>query len=132
MSSGTPRRRDHGSISGFVVILTVAVLACSGLVVDGARVVGAKVEAADHAENAARSGAQEIVARDGAIVLDISRSRRAATAYLTANGVDGVVTVTPLRITVTVRTTVHMTLLTLAGVSTKSVTATRSSEPVTR
>lgn len=123
--------RDRGSISGFVVMMTIAVLACAGLVVDGARIVGAKVEAADHAENAARAGAQEIVAREGTVILDVGRARMVATTYLSANGVTGVVSVTPGRITVTVLATVRTTLLNLVGVGAKSVSASRSSDPVT-
>jgi len=123
--------RDRGSVSGFVVVLTLAVLACAGLVIDGARVVGAKVEAADHAENAARAGAQAIIARDGVVTIDLVRARRAADAYLGSVGVSGIVSVTPSRITVTVRKTVDTTLLGLVGISAKTVSATRSSDPVT-
>lgn len=126
------RNRDRGSISGFVVVITIAVLACGGLVFDGARVVAAKVDAADHAENAARAGAQEIAAREGVVVLDLARARRSADIYLSGAGVSGVVTVTPQRITVTVFETVETTLLRLVGVNSKSVSATRSSDPVTQ
>ncbi len=123
---------DRGSVSGFVVVITIAVLACGGLVVDGARVVGAKVEAADHAENAARAGAQEIVARNGVVILDVVRARRAASAYLAGVGMTGTVSATPSRITVTVQRTVQTTLLSLVGVDAKSVSATRSSDPATQ
>lgn len=124
-------RADRGSVSGFVVVITIAVLACAGLVVDGARIVGAKVEAADHAENAARAGAQEIVARDGTVMIDVVRARQRATAYLAGVGAEGVVDVTPARITVTVNESVDTTLLGLAGVGARPVSATRSADPVT-
>lgn len=123
--------RDHGSVSGFVVVITVAVLACAGLVVDGGRIVGAKVTSADHAENAARVGAQEIVARDGRVTIDVVRARQSAAAYLSGVGARGVVVVTPTRITVTVRSTVETTLLSLVGVDSETVSATRSADPVT-
>jgi Putative Flp pilus-assembly TadE/G-like len=127
------RRQDEGSVSGFVVVITLLLVICAGLVIDGARVVGAKVSAADQAENAARAGAQELVAlRSGAWALDPVRATNTANAYLAAHGVSGMVSVSPHRITVTVRSTVSTTLLALVGVSSKSVSATRSSDPVSQ
>jgi hypothetical protein len=125
--------RDRGSISGFVVVITLTVMACAGLVIDGARVVSAKVSAADHAENAARAGAQEIASvNSGSLTLDPARARAAANAYLASHGLSGVIVVSAARITVTVRTTVATTLLRLVGISSKSVSATRSSTPLTQ
>lgn len=123
-------RRDRGSISGFVVVLTLAIVACGGLVVDGGRLVGAKIEASDHAENAARAGAQEVITRDGVAILDQPAAATRANSYLAAHGLTGVVAVTAGRITVTVNLVVPMTLLTLVDIAQKSVSATRSSAPV--
>ncbi|MCU1398980.1 MAG: hypothetical protein JWN62_2089 [Acidimicrobiales bacterium] len=124
-------RSDRGSISGFVVVITLTVLVCAGLAVDGARIVGGKVSAADHAANAARAGAQELTSlHNGAPVIDTARARRTAQSYLAAHGLSGSVSATPQRVTVTVRITVSMTLLRLAGVSSKSISATRSSAPI--
>lgn len=126
-------RGDRGSISGFVVVITLTMMVCAGLAVDGARIVGTKVSAADHAENAARAGAQELASvHEGALTLDPARARRAAEGYLAAHALSGAVTVSPDRITVTVRATVSMTLLRLAGVSSKTVSATRSSTPISQ
>jgi hypothetical protein len=132
--SGDRRRaRDRGSISGFVVVITLTVLVCAGLAVDGARIVGGKVSAADHATNAARAGAQQLMSlHDGAPSLDLARARAVANGYLAAHGLAGSVEVSPQRITVTVRIIVPMTLLRLAGVSSKSVSATRSSTPISQ
>jgi hypothetical protein len=130
---GRRRHSDRGSISAFVIVTTMLLVACAGLVVDGGRIVGAKVSAADHAENAARAGAQEIVSlRTGAWGLDPARATGTANAYLASHGVSGTVTVVGNRITVTVHATVSTTLLALVGVSSKSVSATRSSDPVTQ
>ena len=127
------RRVDSGSISAVVVVLTLAVIACAGLVIDGARVVGAKVSAADHAENAARVGAQQVVAlRNGQWVIDPVRARSGANAYLGAHGLSGTVVVSANRITVTVQSRVATTLLRLVGVSSKTVRATRSSDPISQ
>ena len=124
--------RDRGSITGFVLVITMAVICCAGLVIDGGRIVGAKVSASDHAENAARVGAQQVVSlRTGQWALDAARAKRNAEAYLVAHGVDGSVAVNANRVTVTVQSTVSTTLLRLVGVVTKSVHATRFAQPVT-
>jgi len=132
-STGHRSRRDRGSISGFVVVITMTVIVCAGLAVDGARIVGGKVSAADHATNAARAGAQQLMSlHAGAPSLDLGRARAAANGYLAAHGLTGSVQVSPQRITVTVTVVVPMTLLRLAGVSSKTVRATRSSTPISQ
>lgn len=124
---------DAGSITGFVVVMTLIVVACAGLALDGARIVGAKVSAGDHAENAARVGAQEIASVHGGVfVLDPARARSAAQSYLSAHGLNGSVIASPDQVTVTVSETVDTTLLRLIGISSKTVTATRSSAPVSQ
>jgi len=132
-SRPTPAHFDKGSISAFVVVMTLIVIVCAGLAVDGARIIGTKVGAADHAENAARLAAQELASvHGGELALDPGRARAAANAYLSAHGLSGFVTVTPEQVTVTVSQTVNMTLLSLVGMSTKTVTATRSSAPASQ
>ncbi len=122
---------DSGSITGFVVVMTLIVVVCAGLALDGARIVGAKVSAGDHAENAARVGAQEIASVHGGLfVLDPVRARSAAQGYLSTHGLNGSVTASPEQVTVTVSETIATTLLQLVGISSKTVTATRSSSPV--
>jgi Flp pilus assembly protein TadG len=127
------RSPDRGSVTAFVVAITLAVLACAGLAVDGGRIVAAKLTAADHAENAARAGAQELTSLlDGGWHLDQERATAAAHAYLRNHGIDGAVVVSTRRVTVTVTLTVTTTLLGLVGVSAKMVRATRSSDPIRR
>jgi hypothetical protein len=123
--------RDRGSISAFVVMLTVMLVVCAGLVVDGGRLVGAHVSAADHAENAARRGAQEVTGiRAGEPHVEPTRARAAAAGYLRAHGVDGTVEVAGDEITVTVRAREPSTLLHLVGIDAMTVSATRSARPV--
>lgn len=131
---GRGRVVDRGSISAFVVVITLTVLTCAGLAVDGARVIGAKVAAADHAENAARAGAQELtgVRSGGTPMLDQGRARAVAQAYLSSHGLVGTVDTSASRITVTVWSTVATTLLRLAGITSKTVSATRSSSPISQ
>lgn len=127
------RTRDAGSVTGFVVVIATLFLALAGLAVDGARIVAAKMTAADHAENAARAGAQEVDAlRDGGFALDPAGAVNAASAYLASVGASGDVFVTAGRVTVTVTVVVDTTLLRVAGVSSKRVSATRSSDPVSQ
>ncbi len=129
--SVTAARTDRGSITGFVVVITLVVLACAGLAIDGSRIVGAHVAAADVAENAARAGAQAVVAlRHDQWVIEPSQARVAAEAYLATQHVAGVVTVTSATVTVTVTVDVETTLLGLVGIPTKHVSATRSSNPI--
>jgi hypothetical protein len=127
------RRSDRGSITGFVVSMTIGLIACAGLVFDGGRLLGARLEAADHAENAARVGAQHVTAvRDGAWHLDPAEARRGALAYLTSVGVQGAVAIVGEDITVTAVVGRDMTLLAVVGVGHKSVSATRTARAVDR
>jgi Flp pilus assembly protein TadG len=124
-------RRDRGSVSAFVVMLVVTFLVTAGLALDGARMVADHVRAADHAENAARVGAQEVTSiRAGQTRLDQARAVAAARGYLTARGLNGTVTASPTRVTVTVTVRTSFGLLRLGGVQGRSTSATRSSDPV--
>ena len=132
-SRPSPAHFDRGSISAFVVVMTLIVIVCAGLAVDGARIIGTKVGAADHAENAARIAAQELASvHGGELALDPARAEAAGEAYLAAHGLQGSVSATTERVVVTVSQTVSMTLLHLVGISSKTVTATRSSAPVSQ
>ncbi len=129
-----PRLRpdDRGTVSGFVVVMAVALVLCAGLVFDGGRLVAARVEAADHAENAARIAAQETAdLRGAAHALDPIRARRAADAYLAAHGLGGVTSVSGGSVTVTVTMTTPMTMLAAVGVPARTVTVARTAEAVT-
>ena len=122
--------RDEGTVTAFVVCLVVAFVLCAALAVDGGRLVASRVAAADHAENAARVGAQEVSGlRSGARMLDPARARRAVDRYLGSHGLAGDVVVSATTVTVTVVMVFHPTLLRLAGVGERRVTATRSAEP---
>ncbi|MGD9701906.1 MAG: pilus assembly protein TadG-related protein [Acidimicrobiia bacterium] len=126
-------RRDRGSITAFVVTMTIGLIACAGLVFDGGRLLGARLEAADHAENAARVGAQHVMAvRDGEWHLDPSEARRVALAYLSSVGIQGDVAIVGEEISVTAVVERDMTLLSVVGVGHRSVSATRTARSVDR
>lgn len=125
------QRDERGSISAFVVAMTAAVVLCAGLVFDGGRLVEARVEAADLAQNAARAGAQQTSKlRGSSIELDPSAAASAAKTYLASQGAVGSVAIVGDEVVVTVTVTRTMTLLGAAGVGPKTVTATRSAQGV--
>src|SRR5881398_1129703 len=51
---------DAGQVTPFVVILTIALIAFAGLVLDAGMALSAKVQALDAAQAAARAGAQQL------------------------------------------------------------------------
>ncbi len=123
--------RDRGVVTAFVLGLAMCFMVTAGMAVDGGRIVAARVEAADHAENAARVGAQQVtLLRLGWRLLDPVKAKRAAEEYLIQHGVNGQITVGLRTVTVTVRLTQQTTLLRLAGISSRTVTATRTAELV--
>jgi Flp pilus assembly protein TadG len=123
-------QHDRGSITAFVVMLVLTFVVCAGLAVDGGRQVGARSRAADLAENAARAGAQQLTdIRTGIWRLDRTRARQAAAEYLAARGESGSISVSDRRVTVVVTLTINTSLLRLAGIDSRTVRASRSSEP---
>ena len=116
---------ERGTVSAFVVALTFACLLSAGLVLDGGRIVAARLEAADVAGSAARAGAQQVIGlRAGEPRLDPVRARSAAQGVLSAAGATGTVTVDGGSVTVTARTTESMLLLRLVGIGSRTVEAT--------
>lgn len=127
---GRTRIGDEGSITALVVILTATFVACAGLAVDGGRLVAAKIELGDQAENAARVGAQEIASfRGGSLQLDEFQAVRAAEEFLAASGVNGDAYIEDNSVTVDVWREVPMTLLRIFGVKEKTLSARRSATP---
>ena len=122
---------DEGSITALVVVLVMTFVACAGLAVDGGRLVAAKIELGDHAENAARAGAQEITSlRSGFLEINEPQAMYATEEYLAAHGIDGDVRIQNNSVTVHVSRKISMTLLSLFGVTGKTLSAQRSATPV--
>lgn len=121
---------DEGSITALVVVLAMTFVACAGLAVDGGRLIAAKIELGDHAENAARAGAQEVTSlRSGSPEIDGFQAVYAAEEYLTTHGIDGDVSIENNSVTVNVSRKIPMTLLSLFGVTGKTLAAQRSATP---
>ena len=123
---------DSGSVSGFVVVLSMTFVACAGLAFDGGRVIAARVKATDAAENAARAGAQQVTSlRSGNPSIDRPSAVISANRFLESIGVMGTATADEKSVTVSTNIKVSMVLLGLFGVRDKSVSAVRSAQPFT-
>ncbi len=125
---------DAGQVTPFVVILTIALIAFAGLVLDAGMALSAKVQALDAAQAAARAGAQQLnltAYRESNIAeLDPPRAEAAARDWLSAAGLDDTVTATTTTVTVTVRRTTRTQLLQLVGVNSLDVSATATATAV--
>ena len=123
--------RDRGLVTAFVIGLVMTFVVAAGLAVDGGRLVAAHVTAGDHAENAARAGAQEVTfVRLGWRLIDPSRAAATARAYLQSHGLEGDVHADFRSVTVTVRMHQRTTLLQLVGVGDRTVASTRTARLV--
>lgn len=121
--------RDDGVITAFVVGITLTLMVATGLAFDSGRLVATRIELADHAENAARLAAQEVTGiRSGNPRIDPLKGRRVASSYLANHGVEGTVEVGLRSVSVEVHGVQDMSILKLVGITSKSVSVTRSAE----
>ena len=121
---------EDGVVSAFVVGLMMTFIVCAAFGVDGGRLVATRLELADHAENAARIGAQEITdLRSGSPKINQSLAQRSSTTYLVDQGLNFSVSVSLNSVTVTAIREVEMTLLKLFGVRNHTISVTRTAEP---
>jgi len=122
---------SRGSVSAFVVCLFLGMVALVGLAYDGGRVSSRYGELSDLAANAARIGAQQVTGiRAGEPRIDPEGARAAAARFLARRNLPSRIVVQGDRITVSVRTVVPMRILSLLGVTKRSISVTRSAELV--
>lgn len=125
---------DAGEVTPFVVLISVALLAVAGLVLDAGLAISAKVQALDTAQAAARAGAQQLdlyaYRTRGVTRLDPARAASTARAWLASAGVSGDVSATATTVTVTVRRDSRTQLLQLVGVGSLSVSASATATAV--
>jgi len=122
--------QEEGVVTAFVVGLLMTFIVCAGLGVDGGRLVAARLTLADHAENAARFAAQELVSlRTGSPKIDQQAARRLAMQYFADNQLNGEVAVSAESVTITVSQTIEMSLLQLFGARDHLISVTRRVEP---
>jgi hypothetical protein len=122
--------QEEGSVSAFVAVLAVALVAVAGLAYDGGQIIRTTVEARDLAGTAARTGAQHAAAADvhaGRTGLDPAAAHAAAQAFLEAAGAAGHVTVAGPQVRVTVTLTQPMRILPVAD---RTITVTATSTAV--
>ncbi|NBO06490.1 MAG: hypothetical protein EBV17_05555 [Actinobacteria bacterium] len=118
---------DAGMVAGLLVGMFTSIIALSALVFDGARLVAARAELEDHAANAGRAAAQEIIdIRLGAERIDPVAGREAAFRYLELHGLRGDVHIAGLQVEVALSRAVPMTLLTYVGISQRRVAVERT------
>lgn len=127
------RSDDSGRVTAFVVIVVTAVLAFSGLVLDGGLALAAKVRAIGEAQEAARAGAQEIdlaaYRADGTVRLIPQQASAAARRFLAATGSSGTISVAANTVTVTVTVTQPTQLLGVIGIGSLTVTGSGQAQP---
>lgn len=124
-------RREEGSISAFVTALLGIFVVVAGLTVDGGRLVAARIELLDHAENAARVAVQNVTSlRSGNPRVEVERARLAAEQYLRQHGVSGSVDATSEAVNVRVSRAVPLTILSVIGLGSRLVSVERSATPV--
>ena len=123
----TRRRPDRGQVTVLVLPVLLALLGVAGLVVDGGLAIAARQRAADLAEQAARTGADQIdpdsLRGAGPVRVDAVAARAAAGRYLPGQDATGTVEVDGDTVTVAVTVTRRATLLGLVGVRHLTVTA---------
>lgn len=121
------KRDETGSVTAFVVVFMVALLAVAGLVIDGGRILAARREAANVAESAARAGAQELdensVRAAGTRRLAPGHARLAAEQYLERTGYEGSVRLDGETVVVTVTINRPLLILGIAGLADATVTS---------
>ncbi len=131
-------RRDDGSMSVFVIGLSVVLFGVAGLAIDGGRVINAKDRAFDVAEQAARAGARQIdvttLRSTGRVVLKQADAQAAAADYVTKNSgytLDGPTQITATTVTVSLKATIPTTLLSLVHIDTIDIAGTATASAVT-
>lgn len=124
---------ENGRVTAFVVVLVAAVIAFSGLVLDGGIALASKIRAIGEAQEAARAGAQAIdlsaYRSSGALRLVPAQATALGRQYLAAAGHSGTVSVADNTVNVTVTVSQPTQLLGLIGIGSITVTGTGQAQP---
>lgn len=131
-------RNESGTAAIFVVGITLVLLACAGLVLDGGNALNTRMRLADNIEQAARAGAQQInvghLRAHGEVRLDQSAASDRAREFISSFGYTDVRVHIDAddSITISARDTVDTNLLSLIGIHRFDVSASATSEAVTQ
>jgi predicted sugar kinase len=122
-----PRLRGEGGVADalMIVVMSTVMLLAAGLAFDGSRVLAARREAVDVANQAARAGAQAVAVpavRSGGVAVDSGAAVRAADRFLADSSHEGHAAVVGDEVVVTVHLAVALPLLSSVGVSSTTVT----------
>jgi hypothetical protein len=127
------RADEDGRVTAFVVVLVTAVIAFSGLVLDGGLALADKIRAIGEAQEAARAGAQAIdlsaYRASGTLRLVPTQATTLAQQYLAATGHGGTVSIADNTVTVTVTVSQSTQLLGFVGIGSITVTGTGQAQP---
>jgi hypothetical protein len=119
---------DQGQITAFVVGIFAALWLFAGIVVDGGLALAGKAQALDAAQEAARTGAQQLdvgqLRRGADVRLVHDKAAAAARAYVASTGDSGTASVKGNAVTVRVTHHQRTQILQLIGVRTLTVHAT--------
>ena len=127
---------DRGSITAYLLIMTVALVVLAGLVLDGGAALTAHGRAADTAQQAARAGADALdeqslrATTPSGLTTNPAAARAAAARVLAAADVIGDITVTGTTVTVTARATKPTAILAIVGITQVGGTATATAMPL--
>ncbi len=128
-------RDDRGSATGWALLTVLVVALLAGAVLDGGNAMAARVQALDIAQQAARSGANQLdlaaLRTSGLVRFDPVAAETAARQFLAEAGATGTVTATATEVTVTVTRAQPTLLLQAVGVGEITVAATAHAVPAT-
>lgn len=130
------RAAERGSATIFVVGFAIVLFAGAGLAIDGGRAINARDKATDVAEQAARSGADQLddVAlrkQDGTVVLDPGRARAVAERFVSDAGYEHKVDVINNSVSVIAYKTYSTTILGIVGINSMEVSGNATASPAT-
>lgn len=132
------RLRERGSASIFVLGMSLVLMVCAGLVVDGGLAINARMRIADDAEQAARAGADainiEALRDEQGITINPAEASQRASDYLRGRGyADNEFTVLPEldRVVVTINDKTETSLLKLINIDDFPINARAVSTPET-
>jgi Flp pilus assembly protein TadG len=128
-------RNKRGSASIWaILVIAGAFTVLLGLVVDGGRVIDARIAASRAAAQAARLGADALSSasvRDGHDAIDVEAAKARAHRYLYDTGMAGTVSISGTIVTVTVKGSSANQILGVIGISSFPVDETGSARAIT-